>query len=62
MQLLNQSIEQLVQEIIAVNHAWKEAKEIFEDPASPLAKFLGDLKTRLQIRLLRKYAPEQVYL
>jgi hypothetical protein len=62
MQLLNPSIEQLVKEIIALNHAWKEAKEIFDDSASPLARSLRDLKTRLQIRLLHSYAPEQVYL
>ncbi|BAU63825.1 hypothetical protein STA3757_11940 [Stanieria sp. NIES-3757] len=62
MKLLNPSIEQLVQEIVAVNHAWKEAKEIFNDSASPLVISLRDLKSRLQIRLLRDYAPEQVYL
>ncbi|AFZ37309.1 hypothetical protein Sta7437_3822 [Stanieria cyanosphaera PCC 7437] len=62
MKLLNPSIEQLVQEIVAVNHAWKEAKEIFNDSASPLVTSLRDLKTRLQIRLLRTYAPKQVYL
>jgi hypothetical protein len=62
MDLLNPSIEQLVIEIIAVNHAWKEAKKIFEEPASPLADSLKNLKTRLQVQLLRNYAPKQVYL
>lgn len=62
MELFNPSIEQLVREIVAVNHAWKEAEELFEDPNSPLAKSLRDLKTRLQVRLLRNYAPERVYL
>ena len=62
MELVNPSIEQLVTEIIAVNHAWKEAKDLFEETASPLANALRDLKTRLQIRLLRNYAPEWVFL
>lgn len=61
MELLVPSIEQLVKEIVAVNHAWKEADKLFE-PASPLAISLRDLKTRLQIRLLRTYAPEHVLL
>jgi hypothetical protein len=61
-EILNPSIEQLVREIVAVNHAWKEAKDMFEDPASGLAISLRNLKTRLQVRLLRKYAPQQVYL
>jgi len=61
-EILNPSIEQLVKEIVAVNHAWKEAKALFEDPDSGLAKSLRNLKTRLQVRLLRKYAPQQVYL
>lgn len=56
------SIKQLVTEIVAINHAWKEAKEIFNDSASPWVISLRDLKTRLQIRLLRNYAPEEVYL
>lgn len=56
MELINPSIEQLVKEIIAVNHAWKEAKDLFEETAFPLANALRDLKTRLQIRLLRNYA------
>ncbi len=56
------SIEQLVTEIIAVNHAWKEAKDLFDLPDSPLANSLRDLKASLQVRLLRNYAPENVYL
>ncbi|HEY9695177.1 MAG TPA: hypothetical protein V6D15_23490 [Oculatellaceae cyanobacterium] len=59
--LLNPSIEQLVAEIVAVNHAWKEARDLF-GKASPLAISLREIKTRLQMRLLRSYAPEQVYL
>ena len=61
MELLNPSIEQLVSEIIAVNHAWKEAKSLF-DSDNYLAKSLRDLKARLQVRLLRNYAPELVFL
>jgi hypothetical protein len=57
MELFILSIEQLVKEIIAVNHAWKEAKELFKDPNSPLANSLRDLKTRLQVRLLRNHRP-----
>ena len=52
----------LVKEIVAVNHAWKEAKKLFNEPDSPLANSLRDLKTRLQVRLLRTYAPERVFL
>lgn len=62
MELLSLSIEQLVTEIIAVNHAWKEAKDLFNCPNTPLANSLRDLKARLQVRLLRSYAPSQVYL
>lgn len=62
MKFFNPSIEQLVTEIVAVNDAWKQAKELFEPPNSPLANSLRDLKARLQVRLLRSYAPELVYL
>lgn len=62
MKLLEPPIEQLVREIIAINRAWKEAKEMFEDSASPLANSLRNLKNRLQVRLLRTYAPQLVYL
>ena len=62
MELFNPSIEQLVLEIIAVNHAWKEAKDLFDRLDTPLANSLRDLKARLQVRLLRNYAPSRVYL
>ncbi len=62
MKLFDPSIEQLVLEIIAVNHAWKEAKDLLNLPDNPLANSLRDLKARLQVRLLRSYAPELVYL
>ena len=61
MELLNPPVEQLVTEIIAVNHAWKEA-QLFDRADNHLANSLRDLKARLQVRLLRSYAPELVYL
>ncbi len=51
MELLNPSIEQLVTEIMAVNHAWKEAKDLFDCPNTLLANSLRDLKARLQVRI-----------
>ncbi len=54
-------MEKLVNEIVAVNHAWKVASELFGED-SPLSISSRDLKTCLQVRLLRSYAPEQVYL
>jgi hypothetical protein len=59
--LLYPSVEKLVEEIVAVNHAWKVACELFGQD-SPLSISSRDLKTCLQVRLLRSYAPEQVYL
>ncbi|MFW9260552.1 MULTISPECIES: hypothetical protein [unclassified Nostoc] len=59
--LLYPSVEKLVNEIVAVNHAWKVASELFGED-SPLSISSRDLKTCLQVRLLRSYAPEQVYL
>ncbi|MEH2194766.1 MAG: hypothetical protein V7K98_19260 [Nostoc sp.] len=59
--LLYPSMEKLVNEIVAVNHAWKVARELFGED-SPLSISSRDLKTCLQVRLLRSYAPEQVYL
>lgn len=62
MELLNPSLEQLVLEIIAVNHAWKETQNLFGRADNHLANSLRDLKALLQVRLLRSYAPELVYL
>lgn len=62
MDLFDPSIEQLVSEIIAVNYAWKKAKDLFDCADNYLANSLRDLKARLQVRLLRSYAPELVYL
>ena len=61
MELLNPPVEQLVTEIITVNHAWKEARDLFDRADNHLANSLRDLKARLQVRLLRSYAPELVY-
>ncbi|MBN3924840.1 hypothetical protein [Nostoc sp. NMS4] len=60
-ELLYPSVEKLVNEIVAVNHAWKVARELFGQD-SPLSISSRDLKTCLQVRLLRSYAPKQVYL
>lgn len=62
MDLFDPSIEQLVTEIIAVNQAWKKAQDLFDCADNYLANSLRDLKARLQVRLLRNYAPEKVYL
>lgn len=60
-ELLYPSVEKLVKEIVAVNHAWKVACELFgQDSALSISS--RDLKTSLQVRLLRSYAPKLVYL
>ncbi|RUT08179.1 hypothetical protein DSM106972_013470 [Dulcicalothrix desertica PCC 7102] len=59
--LLHPSLEQLVREIKAFNHAWKASSELFGKD-SPLSTSTRDLKNCLQVRLLLSYAPEQVYL
>lgn len=59
--LLQPSLEQLLAEIVAINHAWKEARFMFGNSAG-LTVSLRNLKTRSQVRLLRHFAPEKVYL
>lgn len=59
--LFQPSLEQLLAEIVAINHAWKEARFMFGNSAA-LTVSLRNLKTRSQVRLLRHYAPEKVYL
>jgi hypothetical protein len=54
------SIETLLNEIVALNHSWKAAVELFGDD-TPLAQSARDLKGCLQVRLLHTY-PDQVYL
>jgi hypothetical protein len=61
METITPSFETLVKEIATINHAWKTAIALFES-GSPLANSLRDLKTRKQVRLLRTYAPDLVYL
>lgn len=61
MELLNSSLEQLVEEVVAVNHAWKLACDLLAQN-SPLATSLRDLKTCKQVRLLQTYGATQVYL
>lgn len=58
---LTPSFRELVEEIIAVNQAWKLAGDMGNN-VSVIAYSLADLKNRLQVRLLRSYAPEKVYL
>jgi hypothetical protein len=50
--------DQLVQEIVAINQAWKVSEEL----SANLGNSLKDLKNRLQVRLLRSYAPQKVCL
>ncbi|BAZ85519.1 hypothetical protein [Dolichospermum compactum] len=54
------SIESLLNEIVALNHSWKAAVELFGDD-TPLAQSARDLKGCLQVRLLHTY-PDQVCL
>ena len=58
---MNANLEELVKEINAVNRAWKEASEM-GDCLKRISQSLKDLKDRLQVRLLRQYAPDRVYL
>ena len=51
----------LVNEIIAINRAWKASRELLGSSISMTESF-RHLKSRLQARLLREYAPQQVYL
>ena len=62
MEFFDPSIEQLLAEIVAVNHAWKESTYLFGCVDNYLANSLRDLKARLQVRLLRSHAPNLVYL
>jgi hypothetical protein len=61
MQILSPPIDQLVREIKAVNQQWKHARELFGDE-SPIATSSRELKGYLQAYLLRKFAPENLYL
>ena len=58
---LNPSLETLVIEINTINRAWKQSSEALLDSNAGLSTSLRDLKSSLQVRLLRNY-PQQVYL
>ncbi len=60
-ELLYPSLRQLVTQIKAVNRAWKVTGNLYGDN-SPFSTSSRDLKSCLQVRLLRNYAPKQVYL
>jgi hypothetical protein len=60
-ELLNPSLGQLVKQIKAINSGWKVASDLFGD-SSPLSTSSRDLKSCLQVCLLRSYAPDKVYL
>lgn len=60
--LINQeTLEDLLIKIHRVNHSWKLAQKITENEHI-LAQSLRNLKIRLQIKLLRNYAPDYVFL
>lgn len=60
-ELLYPSLRELVKQIKAINSAWKVAGKLYGKD-SPLSTSSRDLKSCLQIRLLRSYAPQNVYL
>lgn len=60
-ELLYPSLRKLVTQIKAINHAWKVAGDLYGND-SPLSTSSQDLKSCLQVRLLRSYAPHDVYL
>jgi hypothetical protein len=60
-ELLYPSLRELVRQIKAINSAWKVAGDLY-GKESPLSTSSRDLKSCLQVRLLRSYAPHHVYL
>lgn len=58
---MNEQILSLIKQIHSVNHSWKIAQEM-ENNEHFLAMRLRELKTRLQIKLLKNFAPNYVYL
>ena len=60
-ELLYPSLRELVTQIKAINRAWKVTGDLFGND-SPLSTSSRDLKSCLQVRLLRSYAPTDVYL
>lgn len=61
MDILYPSLEQLVLEIESIDDVWRQACQLFGETAS-IAVSYQKLKTCLQVRLLKKYAPVYVYL
>ena len=60
-ELLYPSLRELVTQIKAINSAWKVAGDLYGKD-SPLSTSSRDLKSCLQVRLLRSYAPQNLYL
>ncbi|MBF2016462.1 MAG: hypothetical protein IGS23_14925 [Rivularia sp. T60_A2020_040] len=60
-ELLYPSLKELVKQIKAINDAWKVTGDLYGNN-SPLSTSSRDLKSCLQVRLLRSYAPQNVYL
>jgi hypothetical protein len=56
-QYMHSSIDELVNEILRVNHAWKTACDLFKRDAS-LSISLRGMKNRLQVQLLRLHHPK----
>jgi hypothetical protein len=54
---MQSSIDELVNEIFKVNHAWKTACDLFERDAS-LSISLQEMKNKLQVQLLRVHHPK----
>lgn len=55
------SFQHDVLEVINLNRGWKLATELLSRDSS-VARSLRGLKNRKQVQLLRKYAPDKVYL
>ncbi len=60
-EFLYPSLRELVTQIKAINCAWKVARNLYGKESS-LSTSSRDLKSCLQVRLLRSYAPNDVYL
>ena len=58
---LESNLETTVEQIFAINQAWKQAAETLLTPTTGLTISLRNLKTTLQVRLLRNY-PQRIYL
>ena len=53
--------DSLVADIIVINKAWKASRQLLGSSIA-LTESFRHLKSRLQARLLRQYAPQQIYL